>query len=168
MSNFSTRMATLFVGLYITSWAHASDFHSPRTEALGGTGHASPLLTDAIYLNPSFSSFLQTHSLAFNYLSYGGATIETPEGTSDYYGRNWNVSVIDGTQDSLFQAGVGYTRRNDSSMLHVGASKNIIQELGVGLGGKFIFPNDGSGKRINDATFSVTGIPTAWFQTAFI
>ena len=43
---------------FATPWANASDYQSPRTAALGGAGHASPLLNDAIYLNPSFSSFM--------------------------------------------------------------------------------------------------------------
>ncbi len=161
-------VVTLFLNLYMSSPLQASDFHSPRTEALGGAGHASPLLNDAIYLNPSFTSFNQVHSLSFNYLTYGDSTITTPAGTSDYYGHNINASVLDGTQESIFQAGVGYTRRDDSSLLHLGASKNITQKMGVGIGSKFIFPNDPAASRIYEASLSVSGILSTWFQTALV
>ena len=164
---------TLFQALLILQilpykMAMASDFHSPRTEALGGAGHASPLLSDAIYLNPSFTSFMQAHSLSFNYLTYSGGTLTTPSGVTDYYGHDINISVLDGTSESLFQAGIGYTRREDSSLIHVGASKAIAKQYGVGMGGKFIFPNDNSGDRISDASLSVTDLFNSWFQTALI
>src|SRR5690348_2766114 len=84
---------------FATSTAVASDFHSPRTDALGGAGHASPLLGDAIYLNPSFTSFIQTHSLSLNYLVYGAGQTNSPYGVIDYYGHNINVSVLDGSPD---------------------------------------------------------------------
>jgi hypothetical protein len=148
--------------------ADASDFHSPRTDALGGAGHASPLLGDALYLNPSFSSFMKTHSFSANYLLFNGGTTIGPGGPTDVYGHNLNVSVLDGTAESMFQAGVGYTRRDDVSMLHLGASKSFFERLGVGIGTKFIFPSDGSGSRYVDATLSVSGLVATWFQTAFI
>ena len=129
----------VFLGLFAKS-ASASDFHSPRTDALGGSGHASPLLTDAIYLNPSFTSFSNTHALSFDYLAYCCGTVTTPQGISDYYGHNLNVSVLDGSPDSLFQAGAGFTRRDDASFVHLGASKSFLQKFGVGIGSKFIFP----------------------------
>jgi len=142
----------------------ASDFHSPRTDALGGAGHASPLLNDAIYSNPSFTPFVRTHSLSFNYLSFAGGVINT----SDYYGHNINASVVDGTAETLFQAGVGYTRRDDASIIHVTAAKGLIERMGIGLGGKFIFPNNTSGNHSSDASLSTTGIVASWFQTAVI
>ncbi|MEO5968881.1 MAG: hypothetical protein ABIQ95_03055 [Bdellovibrionia bacterium] len=148
--------------------AVGSDFHSPRTDALGGAGHAAPLLSDAIYLNPSFGSFNQVHSLSFNYLTYSGGTIQRPEGPIDYYGHNANISILDGTAEQLFQAGVGYTRRDDLNILHVGTSKSFVQNYGVGLGAKFIFPNDGTGNRITDATFSASGIFNDWIQSSLI
>lgn len=151
--------------LTLTNLAQASDFHSPRTDALGGAGHASPLLSDAIYLNPSFSSFMEVHSLSFNYLAYGGGV--TPDG-NDFRGRNFNISVLDGTADSLFQAGVAYTRRDDANIVHIGASKSLFKKLGIGIGSKFIFPTDGSGNRFSDGNLSLTGLITTWFQAAFI
>ncbi len=155
------------VGLHLSD-SIAADFHSPRTDALGGAGHASPLLTDAIYLNPSFTSFMQTHALSFNYLSFCCGTIARPEGSFDFYGHNLNVSVLDGTTESLFQAGVGYTRREDASFLHIGASKTVIDRMGLGIGAKFIFPNDNSGSRITDGTYSMSGLLADWFQSALI
>jgi hypothetical protein len=168
-NHFTRRAKVLLISfiLFSTLETKASDYQSPRTAALGGAGHASPLFSDAIYLNPSYTSFIQVHALSASYLKYDG-TIDTPDGSSDYRGHNLNVSILDGTPGSLFQAGVGYTRREDSSFIHVGASKSIIQKIGIGLGAKFIFPNDSSGQRFNDGTFSTSGILTRWFQTAFI
>jgi hypothetical protein len=161
-------LGTLSLFFLFIHTSEASDFWSPRTAALGGAGHAAPLLTDSIYLNPSYVSFTPTHALSFSYLTYSGPVVNSPQGPVDFYGRNWNASVIDGSRDSIFQAGVGYTRRNDASFLTVGASKNIIKELGVGIGAKFIFPNDSSGNRISEGTFSTTGIISRWFQSSFI
>lgn len=148
--------------------ADASDFHSPRTEALGGAGHASPLLGDSLYLNPSFTSFMQSHSLTFNYLSYGNGTIDTPIGPTAFYGHNMNLSIVDGTADSLFQAGVGYTRRDDVTMIHIGAAKHFLDRLGVGIGTKFILPNDATGTRIIEASVSCSILASSWFQASLI
>ena len=148
--------------------AGASDFRSPRTDALGGAGHASPLLSDTIYLNPSFTSFSPVHGASFNYLNYRGDAFETPVGVSDYYGRNMNVSILDGSADALFQAGAGYTRRDDVNMIHVGASKSYLKRIGVGVGAKFVFPRNGSEPSFNDTSVSVSGIIERWVQAALI
>ncbi|MFZ9594466.1 MAG: hypothetical protein ACO3A2_00105 [Bdellovibrionia bacterium] len=148
--------------------ALATDFHSPRTDALGGAGHAAPQLSDAIYMNPSYGSFNQVHSLSINYLSFAGGVIPTPQGPTDLYGHQLNVSVLDATTEQIFQAGVGFTRKQEAHFLHIGASKALAQKYGVGLGGKFIFPNDDSGRRLADSTLSFSGIFTSWIQSALI
>ncbi len=169
MLNKITYLTPIVLGCILTHFGYASDFQSPRTAALGGAGHASPLLSDSIYLNPSFASFTKTHSLSTNYLKYDGGTTTTPEGgITDYYGHNLNISVLDGTPDSIFQAGVGYTRREDASLIHVGASKNFFQDVGIGIGSKFILPNNGTGERLVDATFSLSGLATSWFQASVV
>jgi hypothetical protein len=168
MFNYANLYTSIIFILFLTSYAFGSDFQSPRTTALGGAGHAAPLLTDAIYLNPSYTSFSPTHAFSFNYLKYSGGVVDTPAGPSDYYGNNMNISILDGSPDSLFQAGVGYTRRNDANLIHLGASKSIVQKYGVGIGGKFIFPNDNSGDRFNDANISFSGVFAKWIQTALI
>ncbi|MBI4925638.1 MAG: hypothetical protein HY843_06910, partial [Bdellovibrio sp.] len=112
--------------------AIASDFHSPRTIALGGAGHAGPLLNDAIFLNPSFASFLPTYSFGFNYLSFAN------QNDIGDKGRILNVSIQDGRSE-VFQAGAAYTQKSDGSYLHVGASKNFVNRFGFGIGGKFFF-----------------------------
>lgn len=154
-------------GIWILS-ASAADFQSPRTMALGGAGHANPLLSDAIYVNPSFISFMQTHSLSLYYLNYGNGTVQGPTGPTDFYGHNLNLSVMDGSPDSLFQAGFGYTRKEDSSVISVSAGKGFFQGMGVGVGTKFIFLNNSSGRRITDAIISTTGVFTSWFQSSLI
>lgn len=154
--------------LLCSGTSSASDFQSARTQALGGAGHAGPFLNDALYLNPSYTSFIKTHSLSFNYESFGNGTVDTPQGPTNFYGHLLNASVIDGTSESIFQAGVGYTARPDANFLHIGASKDFLTRFGVGLGGKFIFPNNHSGSQINDATFSFTAIAASWLQAALI
>src|SRR5436305_13181621 len=84
--------------------AFGSDFHSARTAALAGSGHAGPLLNDSVFLNPSYASFLPTYSLALQYLKFSGPS---RPGESDYHGRNYSVSIQDG-RNELFQAGVAY------------------------------------------------------------
>jgi hypothetical protein len=143
--------------------ASGSDFWSPRTAALGGAGHAGPLLNDAIYLNPSFVSLLPTYGISANYFTYSGTGGED-QGPR---GHGLNGSIQDGRSE-LFQAGAGYTIREDATMLHVGASKSAVQKTGLGAGGKFIFPKDGSRKMIADGTFSFTALPVDFLQVAAI
>ena len=158
--NFTTGVATFFFALV----GQASDFHSPRTAGLGGAGHASPLLNDSIYLNPSYTSFTPLHSVSVNYSTYRGGQYMSPLGLSDYYGHNINASLFDGSSDSLFQAGVGYTIRDDASLLHFGASKAILRNWGIGFAGKMIFPSNESESKITNASVSISYIPTRWFQ----
>lgn len=141
----------------------ASDFQSPRTAALGGAGHAGPMLNDAIYLNPSFVSFLPSYSIAGNYLFYKGPS--ESEGPGDPHGHNLNVSLQDGRSE-LFQAGVGFTLLEDRKVINVGASKSIVQRFGVGLGGKFVLPNTNAPKPIWDSVLSTTAVPWDWIQLA--
>lgn len=123
--------------------------------ALGGAGTAGPLLNDAIYLNPSYVSFLPTYALGFNYLFYSGA--------NDLHGVIKNISVQDGRSE-LFQAGVGYTHSFSERQIHFGASRSIIQGVGLGLGGKFIIPTDDRHEQVRDMTLSGTFVATDWFQ----
>lgn len=137
----------------------AADYQSPRTASLGGAGHAGPLLNDAIYLNPSFTSFLPSYSASAGFLMY-----ERDDKSGK--GRLYNVSVQDG-RSPMFQAGAGYTLREDGSWINVGASRSLIKELGVGLGGKFFFNNTRlpSGQ---DLMLSFTGILIPEVQAALI
>ena len=144
----------------------ASDYHSPRTAALGGAGHAGPMLNDALYLNPSFGSLLPSYSFSFGFVKFrSDDLISTPDGISNYYGRNYNLSLQDGRSE-LFQAGTGYTKREDGSTLHMGASKAVIKELGFGIGGKIFFPRNDTDMKLNDMSFSMTGVPSDWFQSS--
>ena len=159
-------MSLVFLLVVSAPLAKASDYQSPRTMGLGGAGHAAPLLNDALYLNPSYTAFLPSYSLSFNYLWYGGGNAN-PDGSNSFHGHDINAALQDGRSD-LFQAGVGYTQTETERMIHVGASHQIIKQLGVGIGAKFNFPNDNSYSLIRDSIFSVTGAPAQWFQAAFI
>jgi hypothetical protein len=144
-----------------SSWA--SDFHSARTLGLGGAGHANPLLSDAIYLNPSYTSFIQTHSLSGNFQKF-----KTTESNPNREGRIYNISVLDGAQDSLFQAGLGFTQREDGALIHLATSKNITDHFGLGIGTKVALPNSNPNQRFTDTSFSITAILSESFQVAFI
>ncbi len=138
-----------------------ADFHSARSAALGGAGHAAPMLSDAIYLNPAFGSLGKIHSLSFNYQMYQG-----PSQPKDHLA---NLSVLDGSDDQLFQAGVGFTRKSKYNILNIGASKAVVQRYGFGMGGKFLFPTDGSGKKFSDINLSfVSDWGSSWVTTALI
>jgi hypothetical protein len=152
--------ATFISSLTIITRCAAEDFRSPRTQALGGAGHAAPLLNDAMYLNPSYSAFLPTYSISGNldWYSYDQGA---------YNGKLWNASVQDG-QDPLFQAGIGYTHFTDGSLITFGASKAAMKQLGFGLGAKYFIPNDGSGNHVGDFNYSTEFLANAWLQASFI
>ncbi len=178
MSNFEVRVTTvtqfsavlsLFAAFLFTASVEASDFHSPRTAALGGAGHASPLLNDAIVLNPSFAAFLHDRvSAGFNYLTYEGAKELQADGTfaSPVNGKSYQVSLQDG-RSPLFEAGVAYTDHATGSSIHLGASRPFIRRFGFGIGGKLLFNEDRSvmDKNIN---VSFTGLLMKEIQFALI
>lgn len=168
MPVLTCRLNTFFSILILGIWANtsctalfASDFFSPRSAGLGGAGHAGPSLGDSLYLNPAYGSLIQASTVSMNYLGFtGGGTL--PDGSPEYTGHQLNVSMQDGRSE-LFQAGVGYTQRGDANILTLGASKNPIQTVGIGLGGKFFFPAD-SRTVIHDATIATTVVATDWLQ----
>jgi hypothetical protein len=151
----------VLVFLLSGAFAQASDFHSPRTAALGGAGHAGPLLNDALYLNPSFESFLPSYSASANYGWYNGTSDDS------HHGDIINVSLQDGTAEA-FQAGLGYTRRPDVHLFTVGASKAFVAKYGVGIGGKFFITRDSSDQKGQDAIASFTFLATDWLQAVAI
>src|ERR1700733_8413006 len=116
------RFAAAALLLLPAAVTEASDFHSPRTAALGGAGHAGPLLTDSIYLNPSYASFIQSYIVSLNYGFFRGNP--QPDGTYAEHGHLVNAAVQDG-ENSLFQAGVGATIKDDSKVINFGASKSF-------------------------------------------
>ena len=152
--------------LVLPAFSFGSDFQSPRTAGLGGAGHATPFLNDAIYLNPSFISFHPYRGLSFNYLNHF-SNPQDPTGQNTFEGNSYNFSILDGSTDSLFQAGIGLTKRGDGSIVHIGASKSITSQLGFGLGTKIIFPVN-TADRIFDASFAFSAIATQWFQASLI
>lgn len=142
--------------------AHAIDFFSPRISALGGAGRAGPVNNDAIYLNPSFESFVGNYSIAATYLPYGVDT-----GTPTYVGRSFNFSILDGRND-MFQAGVGLTMRDGGNFVHVSTSKAIFRAMGVGLSAKFFMSQNAALKNFTDFSLSMTGILSSWLQAALV
>src|SRR5690606_36618254 len=103
---FTLLLSAGFLFLSSTTWG--SDFHSPRSSALGGSGRAGPLLNDAITLNPSFCSFLPAYSFSANYSFYEGPGYQTPAGPNSHSGHVYNLSIQDGRTE-LLQAGVSLT-----------------------------------------------------------
>ena len=152
-------MIGLTLSLSFSLCALSADFHSPRTAALGGAGHAGPLLNDALYLNPSFIALLPTYSFSWNFAKFVSS--------ENFYGRNLNASIQDG-RTRLFQAGVGYTIREEGRFLHIGASRKIISRWGVGISWKLFFATDGNLQNFNDGTFSSSIIPIDWVQVSII
>lgn len=157
---------TLALLLFLSIPALASDFQSPRTAALGGAGHAAPMLTDSIYLNPSFTSFLHAYQASANYGVYKGGD-QNPDGTQTIHGHLLNVAVQDG-RNEMFQAGVGMTIREDAKYFDFGASKQVLDKLGFGLGGKYIVPNSGNGVKTQDFNASGTLVATNWAMASFM
>lgn len=150
--------APLILGFFCVATTFASDFQSPRTLALGGAGHAGPSLNDSIYLNPSNTSFQQTYGISMSDLRFGNN------------GRNLNISVQDGRSE-FFQAGVGYTRKNNLNILTVGASKSVLEQFGIGLSGKFLYPStpgSGQSETVRSSMLSMTFAPSQSLQFAAI
>jgi hypothetical protein len=135
---------------------------------LGGAGHASPLLNDAILLNPSFSAFLVNRvSFSGHYQWFESAAGSQANGTAiPEKGRAYQLAIQDGRSE-WFQAGLAYTQREDGSMIHIGAAKTLVARTGFGLGAKFLF--DPERKSLGtDLTFSATAIPAKDLQLALI
>ncbi len=160
-------MRHLIALLILSSFpAFASDFQSARTAALGGSGHAGPMQTDAIYLNPSFTSFLHAYLGSVNYGYYKGGDTQ-PDGSKSIHGHLINYSVQDGHSE-LFQAGAGLTIREDSKYVDIGASKAILEKISLGLGGKIVLPNSGNGSRTQDFNASGTMLVTDTIIVSFL
>ena len=143
----------ILLGTFILNPVFAVEYQSPRTLALGGAGRAAPLLNDAIYLNPSYASFTPIYSLYGGYNWFNG-------------GRNYNASIQD-SRTELFQAGAGYTKREQNSAVNIGASKQIISRLGIGIGSKFILDN-GTNKTTSNFSISSSFIATSWMYSSII
>jgi len=137
----------------------SSDFQTARVAALGGAGHAGPLFAESIYLNPSFASYYPQRIISSHFQSYDG--VPNPDG------RLFNVSVADGTAP-LFQAGVGYTHRDDGRVLHFGASKSVQKQIGIGIGYKLFLDQRGDSPRGSDATLSSTYFLNPWLTLALV
>lgn len=145
---------TAILSANLIQTAHAVEFHSPRTLGLGGAGRATPLLNDAIYLNPSYASFAPVYSLSGAYEPFNPG------------GRNYNISVQD-SRTELFQAGLGFTKREGNSSINVGASKLAVDRLGIGIGSKFII-NDETKKMTTDLIFSTSYIGLQWMYSTLV
>jgi len=153
IKNILTPLVTLALLTFLQSTALAVEYQSPRTLALGGSGRAAPLLNDAIYLNPSYGSFVPSYSLATGWNWYD-------------QGHNYNVSVQD-SRTELFQAGAGFTHREQNSAINIGASKQVIQRLGVGIGSKTIIDN-GTNQMHTDFMYSTSFIATQWMYASIV
>jgi hypothetical protein len=132
-----------------------AEFRSPRMAALGGAGRATPLLNDAIYLNPSFASLLPVYSWSVNFRN-----LEE--------GRAYNASVLDGRSE-LFQAGLAYQVRDTYSSVHFGASSRVHPQLTAGVGLKLYFSKDRDAfEGFREFSLSSTYTPFDWLQLAAI
>lgn len=138
----------------------ASDVHSARSSGLGGAGHAGPLLTDSLYLNPSYVSFLPNMAVS--------SAVGVAPANGAGFGSNFNISIQDGHSSSLFQAGFGYTHRTDTNLFTIGAAKSFVKRVGLGVGGKFVVPSDPSRQQFLDTMISSTGLLWDWLQVALV
>ena len=135
----------------------AVEYQSPRTLALGGAGRGGPMLNDAIYLNPSYGSFVPIYSLAFGYNWFHNDLIS---------GRNYNASIQD-SRTEIFQAGVGFTKREQNAAITIGASKSLFQGFSTGLGSKIIIDNATNAMN-TDFLLSATYLASTMIYTSFI
>jgi hypothetical protein len=153
MKKFPRLFANIAAIFLVFSGAQAVEFQSPRTLSLGGAGRAGPWLTDSIYLNPSFASYTPIYVLSGAYTGFN-------------QGRNYNVSVQD-SRTEIFQAGAGFTKREQNTAINLGASKAFMKSLGVGVGSKLLFDN-GSGIMTSDFNVSSSYIAAQWMYVSVI
>ena len=153
MKKISTILAISVLFCSMIPSSRAIEYQSPRTLGLGGAGRAGPLLNDAIYLNPSFGSYNPIYSLSGGYTSFSG-------------GRNYNVSIQD-SRTEMFQAGAGYTKREQNSVVSLGASKSILKGLGIGVGSKLLLDN-GTNKMTSDFLVSASYLASHWMYASII
>ena len=152
------------LGVSYSAWIHASEFQSPRVAALGGAGRASPLSTDAIYLNPSYIPQIPLHVISLNYLNYKGIS-------GDYYapkGYILNAAFQDGTRGSYFQAGLGYTRLTNGSMFHLGVAAEINANWSVGVSAKLLQPRFQFMNQVVNGSLSMTWVLSKMVRAAVI
>lgn len=147
-----------FSSFSVCASAWASDYQSPRTSALGGAGHASPLFTDALYLNPSFISFMPLQALSLGYMTYNETGL----------GHTVNISLQSGARELPIQFGVGYTRFESDSMVHFGVSKKFFDWYAIGVSTKLVLPGRSLESKVIDATVSLSGIFSSWFRASLI
>jgi len=128
---------TLLIALQVTAFqTNAEEFHSPRTAALGGAGHAAPLLNDAIYLNPSYIALIPTYSFSSTYLSHRDA-----DGGS---GRILNFSLQDGRNKAL-KGGAAYTAKDKQKTINLATAYRLGDAISVGAGYKYLWTELESG-----------------------
>ncbi len=132
--------------------AQAQEYESPRVLALAGSGHAAPWLNDAIFMNPSYASYTPVYVLSSSYLMMPN-------------GRNYSVSIQD-SRTEMFQAGAAFSRREGLGVINVGASKVALANWGIGLGFKYLIPDEG--KLNQDISASSTYLFTKTFNIAFV
>src|SRR4051812_16097909 len=111
-----TLLAIIVLPVSVSSLSLAIEYQSPRTLGLGGAGRGAPLLTDAIYLNPAYASFIASYSIHAGYPCFA-------------QGRNYNIS-IQAPRPELFQAGIVFPRREQNAAVNLGASKTVVDRLG--------------------------------------
>jgi len=152
-----TKCSLIFLFAQFPFFLWAADFYSPRTAALGGAGHASPECNDAIYLNPAYLSFLKIYGISGNFQL-------DPSSNSHLF----NISIADGTKGLIFHAGISYTYGKNNQLIHFSISKDILETLGLGIGGKIIWSNvPPTGKAI-EAYFSIFQKITPWLQISIL
>lgn len=152
-------VSLLFVSIFSAD-ALASDYQSPRAAGMGGAGHAAPILNDGIYMNPAIIALMPAYSVSASHESVSGPGNTEPQALVQ------NASIQDGT-NTLFAAGLGYTRKTYGRQVHVGASTRIFQSYGVGVGGKFLFGSE-SRESTQDFTMAATGGFFNWLNAGLI
>lgn len=151
--------------LFISQMTLASDFQSPRSSGLGGAGHASPMGTDAIFLNPSFMSFIPVLTGSFSYLVY---PTNPSSSVVSSYSHDLNIAVQHGGRELPLQLGFGYTHRSSYSKLHFAISKAISEDVAVGVGTKLVLKTDSSTANTLDGTFSLSWLASSFYRMSFI
>jgi hypothetical protein len=166
MRNYIKKYAySVFIGLTVFGGLRfepgfAADFHSARTQSLGGAGHAGPFMTDSIYLNPSFLAFQRNYAISGNYSRFDQGSRTNQE--------TWNAAVSDGA-NPFVQAGLAYTHRIDATMYHLATGYRLTPTTALGISGKaYHLRTEGIGDSKFNATISATWAITPMIQTAFI
>ncbi len=144
----------------IAGGATASASQSARSAALGGAGHAGPLFTEALDLNPSYLSLMNSYALSAQYL--------LPATNPGSHGGASTYAAMASSYQLPVQFGAEYSRSDDGAVTRLAFAREILGQFSFGVGTLFYTPLNASMLPRPEFTLSATGIINSWMRAALV